>query len=322
MPELSPVSPRKVQQALTYLAALSSDDPERVQQARGQLERWRGKSSEHERAWQEAEQRWQLVHRLAPQLRTAVVPEPVTISRRRLLRQGGGLLVAVAGASWLGWLWRRTPQFDRLLQTVHAEPPRRETLPDGSQLLLAAETSLRIEYSNGLRQVRLLQGNVYFDVARERLRPFLISTRLGEVQVLGTAFSVSDRGGEIQVAVARGRVEVRGLHEGSQVLQAGERISLDAQGRLLTLKAEPHAAPDVEHWQRGWWSFTDAPLAEVIAEVNAYALQPVTLSADAAQLHLTGSFPSGQPEMLLQTLPKILPVNMVQHGQQRTLQLR
>ncbi|CAM3734333.1 FecR domain-containing protein [Pseudomonas wadenswilerensis] len=322
MPESSPVSTRKVQQALTYLAALNSDDPERVQQARGQLERWRGKSSEHERAWQEAEQRWQLVHRLTPQLRTAVAPEPLNISRRRLLRQGGGLLVAVAGASWLGWLWRRTPQFDRLLQTVHAEPPRREILPDGSQLLLAAESSLRIEYSNGVRQVRLLHGNVYFDVARERLRPFLISTRLGEVQVLGTAFSVSDRGGEIQIAVARGRVEVRGLREGSQVLQAGERISLDAQGRLLPLRADPHATASLQHWQRGWWSFTDAPLVEVIAELNAYALQPVTLAADAAQLHLTGSFPSDQPEMLLQTLPKILPVSLVQHGQQRTLQRR
>ncbi|MDD1015398.1 FecR family protein [Pseudomonas rubra] len=322
MSEPLPVSPRKVQQALSYLAALNSDDPKRVQQVRGQLERWRGKSHEHEQAWQEAEQRWQLVHRLTPQLRTAVAPEPVNVSRRRLLRQGGGLLMAVAGASWLGWLWRRTAQFDRLLQTVHAEPPRSERLPDGSQLLLAAETSLRIQYSNGLRQVRLLHGNVYFDVARERLRPFLITTRLGEVQVLGTAFSVSDRGGEIQVAVARGRVEVRGLHEGLQVLQAGERISLDGQGRLLALRADPHAVASIAHWQRGWWSFTDAPLAEVIAEVNAYALQPVTLAADAAHLHLTGSFPSDQPEMLLHTLPKILPVSLVQQGQQRTLQLR
>ncbi|CAI8846494.1 transmembrane sensor [Pseudomonas donghuensis] len=322
MPESSPVSTRKVQQALTYLAALNSGDPERVQQARGQLERWRGKSNEHERAWQEAEQRWQLVHRLTPQLRPAVAPEPLNLSRRRLLRQGGGLLLAVVGASWLGWLWRRTPQFDRLLQTVHAEPPRGETLPDGSQLLLAAETSLRVEYSNGLRQVRLLHGHVYFDVARERLRPFVISTRLGEVQVLGTAFSVSDRGAEIQVAVARGRVEVRGLRDGSQVLQAGERISLDAQGRLLRLRSDPHAAPDIQHWQRGWWSFTETPLAEVIAEVNAYALQPVVLEPAAARLQLTGSFPSDQPELLLQTLPKVLPVSLVQQGQQRTLRLR
>ncbi|MNH34269.1 fec operon regulator FecR [compost metagenome] len=115
---------------------------------------------------------------------------------------------------------------------------------------------------------------------------------------------------------------MRGLREGSQVLQAGERISLDAQGRLLPLRADPHATASLQHWQRGWWSFTDAPLVEVIAELNAYALQPVTLAADAAQLHLTGSFPSDQPEMLLQTLPKILPVSLVQHGQQRTLQRR
>jgi len=322
MPDSVPASPRKVQQALTYLAALHSDDPERVSQVRGQLERWRSKSLEHERAWQEAEQRWQLVHRLTPQLRTAVAPEPVILSRRRLLRQGGGLLVLIGSASWLGWLWQRVPQFDRLLQTVHAEPPRSEHLPDGSQLLLAAESSLRVEYSNGLRQVRLLHGNVYFDVARERLRPFLITTRLGEVQVLGTAFSVSDRGGEIQVAVARGRVEVRGLHGGEQVLEAGQRIRLGERGELLAFDANALAAPDVRHWRNGWWSFTEAPLSEVIAEVNAYALQPVTLSAEAARLRLTGSFPSDRSEMLLQTLPKILPVALLHKGEQRHLQLR
>ncbi len=322
MSDSAPASPRKVQQALTYLAALHSDDPERVNQVRGQLERWRSKSGEHERAWQEAEQRWQLVHRLTPQLRTAVTPEPVNLGRRRLLRQGGGVLALVAGASWLGWLWQRVPQFDRLLQTVHAEPPRTEHLPDGSQLVLAAETSVRVEYSNGLRQVCLLQGNVYFDVARERLRSFLITTRLGEVQVLGTAFTVSDRGGEIHVAVARGRVAVRGLHGGEQVLEAGQRIRLGEQGQLQAFDANAQAAPDERHWRNGWWSFTEAPLSEVIAEFNAYALQPVTLSAEAGRLHLTGSFPSDRPEMLLQTLPRILPVTLLDQGGQRHLVLR
>jgi transmembrane sensor len=51
-------------------------------------------------------------------------------------------------------------------------------------------------------------------------------------------------------------------------------------------------------------------------------LQPVTLSAEAARLRLTGSFPSDRSEMLLQTLPKILPVALLHKGEQRHLQLR
>lgn len=78
MSEARPVSPRKVQQALGYLAGLHSDDPSRVREVSGQLQRWRNKSSEHERAWLEAEQRWQMIHRLTPQLRGSLAPSRST----------------------------------------------------------------------------------------------------------------------------------------------------------------------------------------------------------------------------------------------------
>ncbi|MHC6224273.1 FecR family protein [Pseudomonas sp. X10] len=317
-----PVSPRKVQQALAYLAALHSDDLDRVRQVSGQVQRWRSKSEEHELAWQEAEQRWQLVHRLAPQLRGAVQPEPYDPGRRRVLRQGGALAVVLAAGGWLGWMFKRTQPFEQDLQTAHAEASRSLGLPDGSQLLVAAETNLRVRYSHGQREVLLLHGNAYFDVAHELLRPFLVSTRLGMVQVLGTAFSVTDRGVGVQVAVARGRVQVRDLQGREQVLQAGERIGLDDQGRLGPLQQGAQFGPDVRYWQRGWWSFTDTPLDEVIAELNAYVEQPLVVDPAAASLHLTGSFPSHQPQVLLEALPRVLPVRLVDQGQRRLVQRR
>lgn len=309
-----PVSPRKVQQALAYLAALHGDDLERARQVGAQVRRWRGKSDEHERAWQEAEHRWQLVHRLAPQLRGMVQPEPCDPGRRRLLRQGGALAVVLAAGGWLGWMFKRTMPFEHALQTAHAVAPRRLALPDGSELLVAAESNLRVRYSHGQRQVLLLHGNAYFDVAHERLRPFLISTRLGVVQVLGTAFTVSDRGVGVQVAVARGRVQVRDLQGREVVLRAGQRVSLDDQGRLGALQAGSELGPDLRHWQRAWWSFTDTPLAEVIAELNAYVAKPLSVNASAAKLHLTGSFPSAEPQVLVESLARVLPVRVVDEG--------
>lgn len=320
MPE--PLSPHKVQQALVYLARLHSDDPERVEQARVQLTRWRDKSLEHERAWQEAEQRWQLVHRMTPQLRGAVHSQPVNLSRRRLLRQGTGLLAVIGVSGWLSWLWRETSSFKQSLMTEHAEPARPITLPDGSQLLLAAETNLQINFTHGQRQVLLLHGNVFFDVAHETLRSFVINTRLGQIEVLGTAFSISDRGNCIQVAVARGRVQVRGLQGGAQILTAGQRVSINPQGVVNALNTHNQVAPDIEQWRKGWWSWTDASLSEVLAEYNAYAAQPVRVSDEAARLRLTGSFPSDQPYRLLQALPRILPVQLVNKAGERVVQLR
>ncbi|MDF9620685.1 FecR domain-containing protein [Pseudomonas entomophila] len=319
---LEPASARKVQQALVYLAALQGDDPERVRQLGEQAQRWRGRSDEHERAWKEAEQRWQMVHRLTPQLRAAVQPQACDAGRRRLLRQGGALALVLGAGGWLGWMFRRTAPFQYDLQTAHAEAPRSLTLPDGSQLLVAAESNLRVHFDHGERQVMLLHGNAFFDVAHELWRPFLVSTRLGLVQVLGTAFTVSDRGDRVQVAVARGRVQVRGLQGGEQVLQAGERICLDGQGHLGTLRAGGAFGPDLAHWQRSWWSFTDQPLSEVIGELNAYVAHPVALDPGASTLRLTGSFPSYQPEVLLEALPRALPVRLVEQGGQRLITLR
>lgn len=305
-----PAAPRKVQQALVYLAALQGDDPERVRKTHGLAQRWRGRSAEHERAWLEAEQRWQLVHRLAPQLRGALQPQACDVGRRRVMRQGGALALLLAAGGWLGWMYKRTAAFGQDLQTAHAQAPQALALPDGSQLLVAAESNLRVRFDHGQRQVLLLHGNVFFDVAHELWRPFLISTRLGVVEVLGTAFTVSDRGGQVQVAVARGRVQVRDLQGGEQVLQAGERICLEGEGRLGSLRAGGQYGPDQAHWQRGWWSFTDQPLVEVIDELNAYVAQAVKVDPGLINLRLTGSFPSDRPEVLLDALPGILPVSV------------
>lgn len=229
------------------------------------------------------------------------------------------MALVLGAGGWLGWMFKRTAPFQYDLLTAHAEAPRSLTLPDGSQLLVAAESNLRVRFDHGERQVMLLHGNAFFDVAHELWRPFLVSTRLGLVQVLGTAFTVSDRGDRVQVAVARGRVQVRGLKGGEQTLQAGERICLDGQGQLGTLRAGGAFGPDLAHWQRGWWSFTDQPLSEVIGELNAYVTRPVALDPGASVLRLTGSFPSDQPEVLLEALPRVLPVRLVEQGGQRLI---
>lgn len=317
-----PLSARKVQQALTYLAKLNSDDPSRVEQAREQLARWRNQSREHESAWLEAERRWQMIHRLTPQLRGTVQSHPVNLSRRRLLRQGTGLLAVIGASGWLSWLWRETAPYEQSLLTEHAEPARPVTLPDGSQLLLAAESNVQVTFSHAQREVMLLHGNVYFDVAHEMLRRFVINTRLGQVTVLGTAFSVSDRGGCIQVAVARGRVQVQGLSGEAKILTAGQHVSINMRGEVTAFNPHRQVSPDIENWRNGWWSYTDAPLSEVLAEYNAYAIRPVEISSEAASLRLTGSFPSDRPDMLLHALPRILPVQLVSKAGETYVQLR
>ena len=65
-------------------------------------------------------------------------------------------------------------------------------LADGTQVWLNSETELRfpVHFSEGDRRV-YLRGEAYFDVKKDAAHPFVVSTSVGDIKVLGTAFNVS-----------------------------------------------------------------------------------------------------------------------------------
>jgi transmembrane sensor len=321
-----------LQQALTLLAAMHGDDGPRRQRAEQAALRWRQASAQQAQVWQEAEARWTLVSRHLPQLQTALPARPdrapALASRRRVLRksaQGAGLLT-LAGLAWAGSWWM-LPSYRLALSTARAELLPWQLLPDGSRLELAADTQLQVRYGRSWREVTLAHGQASFDVAHDVHRPFVVKTRLGEVRVLGTAFSVADRGGRIQVAVERGRVAVYGRSEvwrpfglGAEqapprrVLTVGQSVMWAADGRL----GEVASGADVARWshagRQGWWVFANSPLSEVVAELNAYLEPPVGLAPGAAELRLSGSFRMAKPEELFASLPLVLAVRVERHA--------
>lgn len=320
--------PRRVRHALAYLAALHGGDPERAAQAARQAAQWRARAPENAAAWQTAQAHWQAVAGVAAQLRTGVALDDglpaERATRRQLLRRAGGgagLLGIAAFAGWLGWHHWQAPLYEGQWATRPRQHLPRIDLPDGSVLALAADGALGVSYHRQRREAVLGHGLAHFDIAPDAARPFTVRTRLGRVEVLGTAFSVSDRGGDtIHVSVERGRVRVStatGPGDGRAVdLVAGQRVSLLASpdggraalGDVLALPAG--TAPDAAAWREGWWRFTARPLAEVAAEFNAYAPRPLRVAPGAATLRLTGSFPIRQPQLLLDALPRVLPVRV------------
>ncbi|MFT3800600.1 MAG: FecR domain-containing protein [Burkholderiaceae bacterium] len=318
-----------MQHALAYLAALHGGDEARAARAAALAARWRARSSANEAAWQAAQARWQAVAGLAPQLHAEVRPDETLparrAARRRWLRRtggGAGLLGVAALSGWLGLRhWNDTPVYEGDWSTPPRQQLSRIPLPDGSVLALAADGALRATFWRRRREAALVRGHAYFDVAADAQRPWTVHTRLGRVHVLGTAFGISDRGGDIHVSVAHGLVRVSAAGGASRDLAAGQRITLreghageaPALGEVQTLSAA--TAQDVAAWRDGWWRFTGASLAEVAAEFNAYSTRPLRIAPGAAALALTGSFPIQRPQLLLDALPRALPVRVRPEGE-------
>lgn len=85
-------------------------------------------------------------------------------------------------------------------------------LTDGTKVRLNVDSRLTVSegFETGRRKVTL-EGEAYFEVARDTSRPFIVHTKNTSIQVLGTAFNVQSYASteETRVAVSKGKVEVR-----------------------------------------------------------------------------------------------------------------
>lgn len=100
-------------------------------------------------------------------------------------------------------------------------------LADGTIVKLNADSKLIVpeNFSADRREVSL-QGEAFFDVARDEARPFIIHTKDIDVEVLGTSFNVRSYTNEEPsvVAVATGKVAVSGDDQ-RETLTPGQRVA-------------------------------------------------------------------------------------------------
>ncbi len=84
-------------------------------------------------------------------------------------------------------------------------------LPDGTKVWVNADSRLSYDkdFGNTIREV-YLTGEAYFDVVKDKKKPFIVHTDNIDIKVLGTAFNVRAYGDEknTQTTLLRGAIEV------------------------------------------------------------------------------------------------------------------
>lgn len=250
---VSPVD-RAGDEAAHWLVALEEAPADAALRARFQA--WLEAAPENAAAWADTAHVYGLMAAL-PAARK-VVPLP---RRRPVLAAVVSLAVAACVAvAALPSMWRHW-QAD---QVTAAGESRQVRLADGSVVHLAADSALSVSYTTEQRQVTLLSGEAFFEVAPNAARPFRVSAGAAEITVLGTAFDV--RLGEgVAVAVAHGLVRVDGA-DGSDRLDAGAWLRLEEGGRERGRLPPSEVAP----WREGQLVARDRPMAEIIDDLRRY----------------------------------------------------
>lgn len=210
------------------------------------------------------------------------------------------------------------------------------TLLDESQMQLDTNSLVRVNYSEGMRQIKLLRGKAHFDVAKNPDRPFEVYAGDGFVRAVGTAFSVYLDGHDVQVTVNEGRVNLarrkrpdpevldvsinRSGNPGTRISsisnQVEEEITYDifmsvGAGQKALFNGEEEQLSELEKkdlrrelaWKRGMLIFVGEPLHKVVMEVSRYTEARIEISdPELSNLQIGGRFRVGELDALFDVL--------------------
>jgi transmembrane sensor len=184
--------------------------------------------------------------------------------RRRLMLAAASVALALGIAGTLLWQTQRSP-----LYATDVGERRSITLDDGSIVDLNARSRLRIKFSSTERRVDLLVGQALFQVAKDKHRPFIVSSGEATVRAVGTQFDVYRKDSGTTVTVLEGRVAVYTNGQMESSASAGAAKSSSGAGGLAT---QPPRSSDAAHWSTGLAPDVKTPPAGLIDPSGAGAL--------------------------------------------------
>lgn len=207
------------------------------------------------------------------------------------------------------------------------------TLSDASQVTLDTQSELRVAFSPNERTVYLLRGQAYFEVAKDRARPFVVEAQNRRFVAVGTAFDVRVDGEQVKVTMVEGSVRIEGREEPANAIR--QKTSPVSSGRpALALKAgtadtitagqqfiadaslddDQVRLADPERstsWRHGQIIFDNTRLVDALAEINRYSEAKIELGDPAlADLRLSGAFATGRPSVFVEAITTYFPVQV------------
>lgn len=213
------------------------------------------------------------------------------------------LIVSLVGGSywWLTSSTAPTPNYTY----VNVLPGNKSkiTLPDGTNVTLNGNTQLRYDVEpRKHREVVLMKGEAYFDVAKDANCPFRVHVNDMQIEVLGTQFNVRLNEDAIETALLSGAVQLSSdsLLQDYQ-LRPGKKSIYRPASHQITI-CDNDGLTDAR-WKDGYLAFNSLPFSKVLQEIeNWYGVKIQLRNQCLANDKLTGAFYKETLESVLVSL--------------------
>lgn len=260
---------------------------------------WIARDPNHSRAYRDAEDLWNRLDVPAQRLAAGIAADHIRVPRSPRhaswpLLSLAVMLVVALGAS-LGLF--QLPGSSADVVTARGEH-RVLGLPDGSRINVGPDSALDLDFA-GRRIVKLLRGEVYFEIRPGHSQPFLVELGDANVEVTGTKFDIDRRDSNSIVAVLEGSVEVRDTHARSVHLESGRR-ALVQKGEICCIGAVDSDA--VTAWMSRRLVFDNASLADVVTALRRRTTARILVMGNDVHVKVSGTFPADDVQNSLDTI--------------------
>ena len=190
----------------------------------------------------------------------------------RIEKQASGTLVyeqtdQIKGANEIGFNTVTTPRGGQY----------KVTLPDGTKVWLNAASSLTypVDFQQAERVVEL-EGEAYFEVAKDHKRPFIVNSGKQSIRVLGTAFNVFAYADESSVVttLVEGAVSLhyKGDNPTGKIAAGGQRLKPGEQAvwSLRGVSISNVSTAEYTAWKDGIISFQDKEFNTIIRQIERW----------------------------------------------------
>ncbi len=205
-------------------------------------------------------------------------------------------------------LWWTNSTHPAIIDVVAFETGKDATknivLPDGSKITLNANSKLTYQSDFKIRDV-ILEGEAFFEIARDTLHPFSIHSNGALTQVLGTSFNIRaySNESEVEVTVVTGKV----AFSKEKMAQTDKVILLP--GNKAILKKEENKVvktlptPNEMAWNTKKLIFDDTNMGDILKTLKRFYHLDIDLDNNAIKkCHFTGHFQNASIDEVLKAL--------------------
>ena len=230
-------------------------------------------------------------------LKEQVVSEEKQMKRRQLIRKISLECLKVAAvlliAFGTAFFWNNQsekPATKSVVNTLKGQMAN-ITLPDGSRVWLNSNT--RIEYSQHFDDKREVQidGEAYFEVAKNKEIPFYVNTETNQVRVVGTHFNVCAYKGsnEFETTLVEGIVDIYAYDNERPLTRLTKNEFFGSyQGKY---KKAVLPSYDYLRWREGLYCFDDSPFSCILTKLEKYYNVKITVeNPKVLNYRCTGKF--------------------------------